>query len=391
MALTGAPAPTLSSTSISDCGYTPAYLPGMQTLLWNSSFQPLKPTSPPAPVKHLICAVYEGSRCPQAGRLLIVIPLQVYHVHQLYYSPCMEEQFNLFKVVSPPRAVPPAVPTQLTAFGRSSTRPAAAAGLLSSGAGALHSSTTGATPSSAQEPPNPLRARPQYLLGGGAGPGPARFRLAPGRARRCSGRQTRLPPGRSMTQAEKGEAENGKDKERDREREQRGVKRPIVPAAVPESLQEVRPGAGLGRCSLPAGAGLARARPFKGLRTGLRKRREGSGWPWGPALTRCALCCFQQIQSNFIVVIHPGSTTLRLGRATDTLPAGIPHVIARRHKQQGQAAYRDSWLLRDGLSVSPASPRPASSPGWFGLLCVQCVCPSHPSCCSRLAPGCVCV
>ncbi|OWK63548.1 actin-related protein 8 isoform X2 [Lonchura striata] len=98
-----------------------------------------------------------------------------------------------------------------------------------------------------------------------------------------------------MTQAEKGEAENGKDKERDREREQRGGKRPIVPAAVPESLQE-------------------------------------------------------QIQSNFIVVIHPGSTTLRLGRATDTLPAGIPHVIARRHKQPGQAAYRDSWLLRDGLS-----------------------------------------
>ncbi|KAM6256901.1 actin-related protein 8 isoform 3-T3 [Porphyrio hochstetteri] len=41
-----------------------------------------------------------------------------------------------------------------------------------------------------------------------------------------------------MTQAEKGETENGKDKERDREREQRGVKRPIVPAAVPESLQE---------------------------------------------------------------------------------------------------------------------------------------------------------
>lgn len=45
-----------------------------------------------------------------------------------------------------------------------------------------------------------------------------------------------------MTQAEKGEAENGKDKEREREREQRGAKRPIVPAAVPESLQEVRPG-----------------------------------------------------------------------------------------------------------------------------------------------------
>lgn len=54
-----------------------------------------------------------------------------------------------------------------------------------------------------------------------------------------------------MTQAEKGEtaaaaaaAENGKDKERDKEKEQRGAKRPIVPAAVPDSLQEVSPAAG---------------------------------------------------------------------------------------------------------------------------------------------------
>ncbi|XP_069499736.1 actin-related protein 8 isoform X2 [Ambystoma mexicanum] len=97
-----------------------------------------------------------------------------------------------------------------------------------------------------------------------------------------------------MTQAEKGDPENGKEKER--EKEQRvGVKRPIVPAVVQESLQE-------------------------------------------------------QIQSNFIIVIHPGSTTLRIGRATDTLPVNIPHVIARRHKQQGQPTYRDKWLLRDGLN-----------------------------------------
>lgn len=103
------------------------------------------------------------------------------------------------------------------------------------------------------------------------------------------------------------------------------------------------------------------------------KRREGSRWSRGLALIPCSLCRFQQIQSNFIVVIHPGSTTLRLGRATDTLPAGIPHVIARRHKQPGQAAYRDSWLLRDGLNVSgPASPEsPCPSPALrrFGLLC----------------------
>ncbi|XP_055503485.1 actin-related protein 8 isoform X2 [Leucoraja erinacea] len=91
-----------------------------------------------------------------------------------------------------------------------------------------------------------------------------------------------------MTQVE---AENGKE----REKEQRGVKRPIVPAAIPESVLE-------------------------------------------------------PIQSNFIVVIHAGSSTLRIGRAADTLPVGIPHVIARRHKKQGQPRYEDPWLHRDGLS-----------------------------------------
>lgn len=49
-----------------------------------------------------------------------------------------------------------------------------------------------------------------------------------------------------MTQAEKGDGENGKEKGGEKEKEQRGVKRPIVPALVPESLQEVRRGAGGG-------------------------------------------------------------------------------------------------------------------------------------------------
>ncbi|XP_056128802.1 actin-related protein 8 [Lampris incognitus] len=102
-----------------------------------------------------------------------------------------------------------------------------------------------------------------------------------------------------MTQAER-EQENSKEKEKEREKEkekeqQRGVKRPIAPPAIPEPLQE-------------------------------------------------------QIQSNFIVVIHPGSRTLRIGRATDTLPVMVPHVIARRHKQSGQSKYEDPWLLRDGLN-----------------------------------------
>ncbi|XP_034551911.1 actin-related protein 8 [Notolabrus celidotus] len=101
-----------------------------------------------------------------------------------------------------------------------------------------------------------------------------------------------------MTQAEKVQ-DNGKekDKERDKEKEkeqQRGVKRPIAPAAIAEPLHE-------------------------------------------------------QIQSNFVIVIHPGSRALRIGRATDTLPVTVPHVIARRHKQSGQPKFEDDWLLRAGL------------------------------------------
>lgn len=60
---------------------------------------------------------------------------------------------------------------------------------------------------------------------------------------------------------------------------------------------------------------------------------------------------FQQIQGNFIVVIHPGSETLRIGRAPDTQPMSVPHVIARRHRQAGQSPYEDQCLLRDGLNV----------------------------------------
>ncbi|XP_051964276.1 actin-related protein 8 [Xyrauchen texanus] len=92
------------------------------------------------------------------------------------------------------------------------------------------------------------------------------------------------------------DAENG----RDREKEQRGVKRPIMPPAVSEPLQE-------------------------------------------------------QIQANFIVVIHPGSRTLRIGRATDTQPISVPHVIARRHKQPGQPRNEDQCFLREGLNSADST------------------------------------
>ncbi|XP_067268978.1 actin-related protein 8 isoform X2 [Pseudorasbora parva] len=89
-----------------------------------------------------------------------------------------------------------------------------------------------------------------------------------------------------MTQTDR-DAENG----RDREKEQRGVKRPIAPAAIPEPVQE-------------------------------------------------------QIQANFIVVIHPGSRTLRLGRATDTQPISVPHVIAHRQRQTGQHRHQETGQHR---------------------------------------------
>lgn len=103
-----------------------------------------------------------------------------------------------------------------------------------------------------------------------------------------------------MTQTDR-DAENGRDREKEREKEQqRGVKRPIMPPAVAEPVQE-------------------------------------------------------QIQANFIVVIHPGSRTLRLGRATDTLPISVPHVIARRHKHPGQSRYEDKCLLREGLNSADSN------------------------------------
>lgn len=71
----------------------------------------------------------------------------------------------------------------------------------------------------------------------------------------------------AMTQAEKGDAENGKEKGGEKEKEQRGVKRPIVPALVPESLQEVRRGAGGGSRRRPsAWAGVKRQAARQGFR-----------------------------------------------------------------------------------------------------------------------------
>lgn len=65
------------------------------------------------------------------------------------------------------------------------------------------------------------------------------------------------------------------------------------------------------------------------------------------------LCCslneylwrlmFQQIQAQTIIVIHPGSMYLRMGRASDLKPITLLHAIARRRLSNG-TKYKDSFL-----------------------------------------------
>ncbi|XP_002730533.1 actin-related protein 8-like [Saccoglossus kowalevskii] len=54
----------------------------------------------------------------------------------------------------------------------------------------------------------------------------------------------------------------------------------------------------------------------------------------------------EPIQTTAIVIIHPGSANLRLGRASDSVPVCIPHIIAKRHKTTGQPVHEDYTVLR---------------------------------------------
>lgn len=51
----------------------------------------------------------------------------------------------------------------------------------------------------------------------------------------------------------------------------------------------------------------------------------------------------QQVQAHMIIIIHPGSLNLRIGRASDLIPHRILNVIARKRKPQGKI-YRDTVL-----------------------------------------------
>lgn len=53
--------------------------------------------------------------------------------------------------------------------------------------------------------------------------------------------------------------------------------------------------------------------------------------------------CAEQIQAQTIVIIHPGSVYLRMGRASDLNPCTILNAVARR-RLPGGFAYKDNLL-----------------------------------------------
>ncbi|KAJ7382588.1 Actin- protein 8 [Desmophyllum pertusum] len=58
----------------------------------------------------------------------------------------------------------------------------------------------------------------------------------------------------------------------------------------------------------------------------------------------------ESVEASTVVILHPGSTSMWLGRATDHLPQSVPHVIAWRKPPQCTVDLPDqSVLVRDGL------------------------------------------
>lgn len=61
---------------------------------------------------------------------------------------------------------------------------------------------------------------------------------------------------------------------------------------------------------------------------------------------------FQQIQAQTIIIIHPGSMYLRMGRASDLNPCTMLNAVARK-RLAGGLEHKDSLL-------PPAVPRVSS-------------------------------
>jgi hypothetical protein len=65
-------------------------------------------------------------------------------------------------------------------------------------------------------------------------------------------------------------------------------------------------------------------------------------------------CPLQQIQAQTIVVIHPGSLYLRIGRASDLNPHTLLHVVARRRLPSG-SVHHDTFLPKQVPKVGSVS------------------------------------
>ena len=65
---------------------------------------------------------------------------------------------------------------------------------------------------------------------------------------------------------------------------------------------------------------------------------------------------YQSVNATTIIVLHPGSTTLWLGRATDHAPQSMPHVIAWKRPAFCMAPKKSqSLIFRPGLHVCVSS------------------------------------
>ena len=66
----------------------------------------------------------------------------------------------------------------------------------------------------------------------------------------------------------------------------------------------------------------------------------------------CISFFFQAIQGTTIVVIHPGSSNLHIGRATDHFAQSIPHAIATRIGERFlKKEQKQNQFYRKGISV----------------------------------------
>ena len=61
-----------------------------------------------------------------------------------------------------------------------------------------------------------------------------------------------------------------------------------------------------------------------------------------------------------VIVIHPGSRFIRIGRASDVSPVSIPAAVGRKYKNSAPQPERKNCIIRPGSSKDkfPAIPLP---------------------------------